>query len=115
MRSLKILVLAIIVLTAFTLVTRAFAAGNVENGKKLYNDPTLGGSTNPKSCNTCHAGGRGLQQAGTKKYSSLMGLRATSLEAVVNICIERPLGGKPLAHDSQEMQDIVAYIKSFGK
>ena len=108
----RILLITVFVLAGFTL---AFAAGSVENGKKLYNDPTLGGSTNPKSCNTCHPGGKGIEHSGTKDYSSLMGLVATSLEDVVNICIERPLMGKPLAHDSQEMQDIVAYIRSLAK
>ena len=104
--------LAVMIFACFTI---AFAAGSVENGKKLYNDPTLGGSTNPKSCNTCHPGGKGIEHSGTKEYSSLMGLVATSLEDVVNICIERPLGGKALAHDSQQMQDIVAYIRSLAK
>ena len=93
----------------------AFAAGSVDSGKALYNDPSLAGSTNSKSCNTCHPGGAGLEQAGTKEYSSLMGTRTRSLEDVVNICIERPLGGKALKKDSQQMQDIVAYIKSLGK
>lgn len=112
MRKFSIVAVVVIVLAGFTL---AFAEGNVENGKKLYNDPTLGGSTNPKSCNTCHPGGRGIEHSGTKKYSSLMGMSAGSLEDVVNICIARPLGGKALANDSQQMQDIVAYIKSLKK
>ncbi len=105
------IILCIVILS----VVLAFAAGSVENGKKLYNDPTFGGSTNARSCNTCHPGGKGLEQAGTKKYTSLMGMRAGSLEDIVNICIERPLMGKAIADDSPEMQDIVAYIKSLGK
>ena len=93
MRTLPILVIAVMILAAFTLAPASGNAGSVGNGKKLYNDPTLGGSTNPKSCNTCHPGGNGIEHSGTKEYSSLMGLVATSLEDVVNICIERPLGG----------------------
>ena len=106
-----VMILSIIVLS----VGLAFAGGSVEDGKRLFNDQTLGGSTNAKSCNTCHPGGKGLERAGTKKYTSLMGISATSLEDIVNICIARPLGGKKLAHDSQEMKDIVSYIKSLGK
>lgn len=106
-----VMILSIVILS----VGLAFAGGSVENGKKLYNDITLGGSTNAKSCNTCHPGGKGLEKAGTKKYTSLMGMKVNALEDVVNICIERPLGGKKLAHDSQKMKDIVSYIKSLGK
>jgi cytochrome c len=93
----------------------AFAAGDAANGKALYNDPTFAGSTNSKSCNSCHPGGSGVMGAGTKEYSSLMGQRAGSLEDVVNICITRALSGKAIAKDSQQMKDMVAYIKSLGK
>jgi cytochrome c len=93
----------------------AFAAGSVEEGKKLFNDPALGGSTNNMSCNTCHPGGMKLESAGTKKYTTFMGKDSTTLEEVVNICITSPLKGKALAKDSKEMQDLVAYIKSLGK
>jgi cytochrome c len=93
----------------------AFAAGSAAGGKKLFNDPGLAGSTNARSCNTCHADGQGLENAGTKEYTTLMGMKATSLEDVVNICIAGPLNGRPLAINSQDMQDIVAYIKSLGK
>ena len=115
MRTLSILIIMVMILAAFTLASAAGNAGSVENGKKLYNDPAFAGSTNARSCNSCHQGGRGLEQAGTKQYSSLMGIRATSLEDIVNICIKRPLMGKPIAHESREMLDIVAYIKSLGK
>lgn len=115
MRTLLILIITVMILAAFTLASAAGNAGSVENGKKLYNDSAFAGSPNPKSCNTCHPNGRGLEQAGTKKYTALMGIKATSLEDIVNICIKRPLMGKPIAHDSQQMRDIVTYIKSLGK
>ena len=93
----------------------AFAAGDLANGKALYNDPTLGGSANDLSCNSCHPDGNGIEHSGSKSYSSLMGQRAGSLEDVVNICIQRPLKGKAIAKDSKQMKDIIAYIKSLGK
>jgi cytochrome c len=34
---------------------------------------------------------------------------------MIQACIERALGGKSPAADSQEMKDLVAYIKSFKK
>jgi cytochrome c len=97
------------------IVTLAYAGGDAERGKALFNDPTLGGSANARSCNTCHPGGSGIEKAGTKKYTKFMGMAMSSLEEVVNTCIEKPLKGKALDTNSQEMQDVVAYIKSLGK
>ena len=33
---------------------------SVDLGKILFNDPTLGGSTNDKSCGSCHGEGEGF-------------------------------------------------------
>ena len=107
--------IALIVTVVIISVGLAFAAGNADNGKKLFNDPTFAGSTNAKSCNTCHPDGRGLEQSGQKKYTSLMGIKASSLGDIVNICIVRPLEGKALSNDSDDMKDVVAYIKSLNK
>ena len=112
MKLLKILTIIAAIALSFTL---AFAAGNAADGKKLFNDPTLGGSTNSKSCNTCHPGGQRLEKAGSKQFTTFMRKKITSLEEVINTCITTPLKGKALAVDSQEMQDIVAYIKTLGK
>ena len=82
---------------------KASAGGNVERGKQLFADTKLGGSKNDKSCNTCHPGGKGLEKAGK------------NLESMIQACIQKALEGKPLAADSQEMKDLVAYIKSLKK
>jgi cytochrome c len=96
-------------------VALAYAGGDTQRGKALFNDPALGGSTNARSCNSCHRGGKGLEKAGTKKYTKFMGIAMSTLEEVVNTCIEKPLGGKALDTNSPEMKDIVAYIESLGK
>ena len=70
---------------------------------QLFKDPTLGGSTNDKSCNTCHPNGKGLENAGA------------NIETTIQACIRKALGGKPPAADSQEMKDLVAYIASLKK
>jgi hypothetical protein len=75
---------------------------SIERGKILFNDPKLGGSTNDKSCNSCHPGGKGLEKADVTPDT-------------VNLCIKKPLAGKPLDNDSQEMKDIIAYIQSLKK
>jgi cytochrome c len=82
---------------------KAAKDGDIEKGKQLFKDPALGGSTNDKSCNTCHPDGKGLENAGA------------NLEGAIQACIEKALEGKPPAADSQEMKDLVAYIKSLKK
>lgn len=77
--------------------------GDAERGKTLFADATLGGSANDKSCNTCHPDGRGLENAGG------------DIAGTINTCIEKALAGKPLAADSQELKDLVAYIASLKK
>ena len=76
---------------------------DVEQGKMLFNDPTLGESMNDKSCSSCHAGGKGL------------GNVSGNVAETINKCIENALDGKGLDMDSQEMKNIVAYVKSFKK
>ncbi len=107
MRHVKVALMALLVVgIAFSL---SFA-GDVETGKAPFDDPALGGSTNDNSCSTCHPEGEGLERAGTKK--SFMKGKITNLEDMVNACITGPLKGEAIATDSDEMKDIVSYIKS---
>lgn len=106
---------AVIILSFALTCAFAFAAGNAERGKKLFSDPKLSGATTGKSCETCHPNGRGLEETGGKTMWHMMGKKYNSLEAVINYDIETALHGKPLDPKSQEMEDIVAYIKSLGK
>jgi cytochrome c len=55
-----------------------------------------------------------MEKAGNKEFTVFMDSKVNSLEDVINICIEQPLAGKALSKDSQDMKDIVAYIKSLG-
>jgi len=86
--------------------------GEVTAGEALFRDKAFGGSTNDKSCNTCHPNGRGLEKSGEKKEFNIMGMKQNSLEEAVNICIENPLKGKAIDSTSKDMVDIVGYIKS---
>ncbi|MFN3739431.1 MAG: cytochrome c peroxidase [Thermodesulfovibrionales bacterium] len=107
MRGLRFLIILVSVLS---LIAIAYAAGNVEKGKALFNDPKLG--TSGKSCNSCHPDGKGLEQAGTKKEFNLMGKSQKSLEEAVNFCIEMALKGKAIDPKGSDMANIVTYIKS---
>ncbi|MBU0479877.1 MAG: cytochrome-c peroxidase [Proteobacteria bacterium] len=75
---------------------------SVEKGSKLFNDPALGGSTNPKSCNSCHPGGEGLEKAGAK----------ANLTEMINRCVVGPLKGSKIDGRSVEMRSLKMYIES---
>ncbi|MCG6551442.1 MAG: hypothetical protein L7F77_03875 [Candidatus Magnetominusculus sp. LBB02] len=96
-----------LVLTMTAFMSYAYAQTN-ENGKKLFNDKTLAGSSSGKSCNTCHPSGKGIDSA---KFAA----KDSGLEDIINKCIEGPLKAKALPKDSQELKDIAEYIKSLGK
>jgi cytochrome c len=99
---LRLLLLSLIAVSI--IFSLAFAEGNAEKGKELFNDPKLGNATSGKSCNTCHPDGKGLDKAADKEKKSL--------EKTINSCIENALNGEPLDPESEQMKDLVAYIKS---
>lgn len=75
---------------------------SLELGEKLFGDVSLGGSTNSKTCNNCHANGEGLQNAAEQK----------KLVKLMNRCIKDHLGGKKIDGRSAEMRSLKMYIKS---
>lgn len=83
-----------------------------ERGKTLFNDPKLGGGTSGKACATCHPDGSGLEGVAEKMEWKNPGGAFTSLEEAVNVCIEMALKGKALDVKSDQMKDLVAYLKS---
>ena len=99
----KIVTMAIVAL-ALTLFATTGMAGksSVEMGKKLFNDPTLSGSTNDRTCNSCHDNGSGLEKSGNNK----------KLAKIINRCIIGPLKGKKLDGRSIEMRSLKMYIHS---
>jgi cytochrome c len=104
MKALKIVVLMLIVLVVGAgLVFAMQHEASIEKGKALFNDPKLG--TSGKTCTTCHAGGKGLEMAGTQ----------SDLDKTINACITTPLKGKELNVKSVEMQSLLLYVKSIGE
>jgi cytochrome c553 len=93
----------------------AFAAGDAEKGKTLFDDPKLAGGTTGKSCSSCHPGGKGLDNVADKKTFVIMGKKKESLEATVNYFIETTMKGKALDPNSEEMANLIAYMKSLKK
>lgn len=98
-------------------------AKSVDNGKKLFNDKTLG--TSEMTCNSCHMeGGTKEGKMGdmviptwddlASKYPKYFGMakRVMTLDQVVNWCIVEPLKGEALAWDDQKLTDLTAYCAS---
>ena len=113
MRVLKIASLSMIIMGLLFSATFAVKHQPDERGKALFNDPkSFGGQ---KACNECHQGGKGLEKAAGKKEFSIMGKKQNSLEEAVNFCIENANKGKPIDPKSDQMKDMVAYIKSLTK
>lgn len=109
----KTLIVVLISLAVLGLIfSVAFAVADVDRGKKLFNDQTAFGGK--MACNDCHPDGRGIKGAGAKKRFGIMGETQNSLEEAVNTCIVNANKGKAIPIDSQDMKDIVAYIKSLG-
>lgn len=101
-----------LIIIVLSLISTTLVWADVLNGKTLFNDPKFAGSTNDKSCNSCHPGGSGLEKAADKETFSIMGNQQDSLEDTVNTCVKMALKGKAIPKDSQQMKDIVQYIKS---
>lgn len=109
----KILKMVLVSIAAYGLMfSLAYAAGDAARGKALFNDPKFAGATTGKSCNSCHPDGKGLEQACGKKEFKIMGKTQNSLEEVVNFCIKNAIKGNPIDPQSDDMKDLVAYLKS---
>lgn len=103
-------ILIIIIGLSFVL---AYAANTPEErGKALFSDPALGGGTSGKSCNSCHTDGKGLEKLAEKKEIVMKGKKMENIETTINFCIVNALKGKELDPKSDQMKDLVAYIKS---
>lgn len=88
-------------------------AANVDKGKALFESPSFGGGTTGKSCMSCHADGEGFgSDLFEREDYTIMGMEKKTLAEVVNVCIETPLGGKAIDPQGEEMQDVVAYMKT---
>ncbi len=100
MKALRVVLLSIMVIGfAYSF---ALSAYNADRGKAIFNDTRLGNNTSRMSCNSGHSNGSGLENAGDRK----------DLIQYVNSFIKNTRKGEPIDPMSQDMKDIVAYIKS---
>lgn len=75
------------------------AKTSIELGEKLFHDTTLGGSTNDKSCSSCHAAGEGLEDISSNK----------KLTKTINQCVTEALNGNKIDGRSAEMRSLKMY------
>jgi len=107
----KLFRIALMSVIAFGLIfSFAFAAGEAEKGKALFNDAKFAGGV--KACSSCHPNGKGLEKSGDKKEFNIMGQTQKSLEEAINACIVNASKGKAIDVKSSQMKEMVAYIKS---
>ena len=113
MKILKVSLLSVIALAL--VFSFAFAAGNVEKGKALFNDPKFSGGT--KACSECHPDGKGLEKAGEKgrtEWKNPAGMWL-SLEDASNVCLMMANKGMAIDPKGEDMKALIAYIKSLSK
>jgi thiosulfate dehydrogenase len=78
----------------------------VKKGDELWHSPKLG--KNGLTCANCHPDGANSNPHTFPKFQDNLGKVAT-LREMINWCIERPLEGKALPEDSEDMKALEAY------
>jgi len=88
-------------------------AADANKGEILFQRVDLGGGTTGKSCNACHLNGKGLSSdLFQRKKFTIMGKNKHNLAEVVNVCVEKSLGGVALDPQGNEMADLLASMKT---
>lgn len=97
----------IILATLLMLGINVFAieSPSLSLGKTLFESVELG--TKNRSCNSCHANGKGLDMVGD--FSD------TELKDIINACLRDALGAELISIESQEMNALVSYVRKFQK
>jgi cytochrome c peroxidase len=81
----------------------AIEAPSLSMGKTLFESTGL--STKERSCATCHPQGKGLSMIGD--------FNDTELKDIINACLRDALGGETISPESQEMNALVGYVRTF--
>lgn len=98
-----------IIVTSILLVsamgTYAIEAPSLSLGRTLFESSELG--TKDRSCATCHSQGKGLDMIGD--FSD------TELKDIINACMRDALGAETISVESQEMNALLGYVRTFQK
>jgi cytochrome c peroxidase len=101
----QILPAAVLVLCLAAGIALAAGKSSEETGREMFNDPKLGGSTNESSCNSCHAGGKGLENAAESK----------KIFKLINDCLVGRMEGEKMDGRTVTMRSLKMYIASLTK
>lgn len=99
------LVFAVMLLVVCCAGAATAGEASVAQGEKLFNDPKFGNASSGKSCNSCHAGGKGMEKAG----------KAGGKAQVINDCIVGKMKGQKVNGRTAEMRSMKKYIESLVK
>ena len=102
---LRIALLACCLTLCWSLTTLAEEGPSAGLGQSLFQSTSLG--SNGKSCSSCHPEGKGLDNLGSYDDNQLKG--------TINSCIQNALKGKPLNPQAQELDSLLAYLRSLQK
>ena len=98
-----ILLLSMLFITGFP--AYAIEGPSLSLGKTLFESTELG--TKGRSCTGCHPGGKGLNMVGD--------FNDTELKDIINACLRDALDAAMISLESQEMNALVAYVRTFQK
>lgn len=105
-------IVSALTVTCSIVLAKDYSDKNAEQGKVHFNNRNF--SKGQKSCNDCHPNGRGLSTAGAKTQFAVMGGVQKSLDEVINYCLVNANKGEAIDTKSQEMKELVNYIKMLG-
>lgn len=93
----------VVLLLATCLPSLAIEAPSLGLGKIIFESAELG--ANGRSCHSCHPQGKGLDQVGD--FNDL------ELKDIINACIRDAQNGKLISPESQEMNALLGYVRTF--
>ena len=84
---------------------QATEAPTLSLGKALFESTELG--SKGRGCVTCHEQGKGLEMIGDFNDSEL--------KDIINACLRDAMGGQLMSTESQELEALLGYVRSFQK
>jgi len=98
-------IVAISLLLMTGISAQATEAPTLSLGKALFESTELG--TKGRGCVTCHEQGKGLEMIGDFNDSEL--------KDIINACLRDAMGGQLMSTESQELEALLGYVRSFQK
>ena len=98
-------IVAISLLLMTGISAQATEAPTLSLGKGLFESTELG--TKGRGCVTCHEQGKGLEMIGD--------FNDTELKDIINACLRDAMGGQLMSTESQELEALLGYVRSFQK